>query len=180
MPLTEENIKAELSYAYVHAIASRSGFSCGVGGRHDDNAGIDAKISEYGRLAPDSVLTDFCLHVQLKATSRPCRSPRGRPDRISFDLELAHYEKLRKTSTESQMILVVLFLPPSSHRWLNHSESSVIARRCAYWVSLRGAPASGNNGSQVVYIPRANVFSAEALTQLMVQLSREDRVAYGY
>lgn len=67
--LTQQNIEAELSYAYLHAIATRGGFACEYAHRHLDDAGVDAIVREDGRrLAPDSVWTSFELHVQLKAT----------------------------------------------------------------------------------------------------------------
>jgi hypothetical protein len=42
-PLSSQNIEAELSYAYIHAIAAQCGMACAIGSRHEDNAGIDAK-----------------------------------------------------------------------------------------------------------------------------------------
>ena len=69
MLLSENNIKAELSYAYVHAVASRSGCEAVVSGRHRDSAGVDAVISAKDRFTSDSVFTDFSIDVQLKATS---------------------------------------------------------------------------------------------------------------
>lgn len=69
MLLTENNIKAELSYAYLHAVASRAECEAVVSGRHRDSAGVDAVISAKERFAPDSIYTDFSIDVQLKATS---------------------------------------------------------------------------------------------------------------
>lgn len=43
--LSEQNIEAELSYAYLHAVASRAGFSCEYRNRHLDGAGVDATIT---------------------------------------------------------------------------------------------------------------------------------------
>jgi hypothetical protein len=40
--LFAQNIESELSYAYLHAIASRGGIICEVAGRHSDEAGVDA------------------------------------------------------------------------------------------------------------------------------------------
>ena len=40
MPLTENDVKAELSYAYLHAVAARAGFGCEVANRHSDNVGV--------------------------------------------------------------------------------------------------------------------------------------------
>ena len=80
--LTELNVEAELSYAYLHAVASRGGFSCSYTNRHLDDVGVDAQIDEDGRLlAPDSILTTFGLHVQLKATRVP---PVEQNERFSY------------------------------------------------------------------------------------------------
>ena len=39
MLLSEKEIESELSYAYLHAVASRAGFACEYAGRHSDRAG---------------------------------------------------------------------------------------------------------------------------------------------
>ncbi len=93
MLLTENNIKAELSYAYLHAVASRAGCEAVVAGRHSDGAGVDATIRARERFAPDSIFTDFTIDVQLKATSEePLQDELGR---YPFSLRLDHYDKLR-------------------------------------------------------------------------------------
>ncbi|GEM_PF-7028040 len=62
--LTQQNIEAELSYAYLHAVASHGGFACEYAHRHLDDAGVDAVIREDGRkLAADSVLSSLVLSV---------------------------------------------------------------------------------------------------------------------
>ena len=68
--LSLQNVEAELSYAYIHAVAAAARMGCDVADRHLDNAGVDATISARGQFAPDSVLTDISLHVQLKATTK--------------------------------------------------------------------------------------------------------------
>lgn len=161
MLLTENNIKAELSYAYLHAVASRAGLGCEVAGRHTDGDGVDAIVRARERFSGQSVLTRFTVEIQLKATStEPAIDAR---DRYPFSLAIDHYDKLRDVEAGAQQILVVLFLPGDPTRWLAHSPEGLIARRCAYWVSLRGAPESGNTTSQTVYVPRSNVFSVEGL-----------------
>jgi hypothetical protein len=174
--LTDQNIEAELSYAYLHAVATRGGFSCEYRNRHLDGAGVDATVSEDGRkLASDSVLTAFALDVQLKTTYQELPE---QDRRLSFVLSVPHYDKLRLTDVLAPRILVVLRLPRDPAEWLTISEDALIARRCAYWVSLRGAPASGNERNQTVYLPRDNVLSPQALTDLMTHLSRRGVLNY--
>ena len=47
-PLSSQNIESELSYAYLHAVASHAGASCSVGSRHEDNTGVDARLVGWG------------------------------------------------------------------------------------------------------------------------------------
>ena len=82
-----------------------------------------------------------------------------------------NYDKLRDIENGTQQILVVLFLPNDANMWLAHSSEGLIARRCAYWVSLRGASPRGNESSQTVYIPQANVFSVDGLRSVFMRRS---------
>jgi hypothetical protein len=75
-------------------------------------------------------------------------------------------------------VLVVLFLPEDPLQWLLHSEDGLIARRCAYWVSLFTAPASTNEKYQTVYLPRSQVLSVAGLTALMTRISRKEVLGY--
>jgi hypothetical protein len=174
--LSEQNIEAELSYAYLYAVASRAGFACQWSTRHLDDAGVDAQIHEDGRmLASDSFHTSFSLYVQLKATRV---APIEQNQRFSFTLPLRQYNRLRETRLAIPRILVVLYLPNNPADWLHHSEDALIAKRCAYWVSLRSAPASANSGYQTIHIPRAQSLSITSLTEIMTQCSRGEEINY--
>ena len=176
MLLTENNIKAELSYAYLHAVAARAGCEAVVAGRHSDSDGVDAVITAKERFAPDSLLTNFSIAVQLKATSvEPVIDERNR---ISYSLRLDHYDKLRDMERQAALILVVLFLPPDPEHWLVHSADGLIARRCAYWVGLRGAPESSNKATQTVYLPAENLFSVAGLRSVLTRVSRGQSINY--
>ncbi len=118
MLLSENNIKSELSYAYLHAVAARAGMSCDVAGRHADGDGVDAVLRVKERLAEDSTLLSFAVDVQLKATSQ---SPVLQDGRYSHRLTVPHYDKLRIKEVNPPRILFVLFMPPDSGHWLVHS-----------------------------------------------------------
>ena len=106
--LSEQNIEAELSYAYLHAVATRGGFSCSYTNRHLDDVGVDAQVNEDGRfLAPDAVHSSFALHVQLKATRV---APVERASKFSFSLPLRQYNRLRESRLASARILIVLIV----------------------------------------------------------------------
>jgi hypothetical protein len=168
-------MEAELSYAYLHAVASRAGFACDIAGRQSDRAGIDARIHVKERLAPMALFTDFAIEIQLKATSR---NPAVRKEHYSYWLKSDHYEKLRNPGVWSLRLLVVLFLPEDQSQWLIHDEQGMVSRRCAYWVSLKGAPPSENETGQTVYIPIANTFSHDGLRALATRFACQEAFAY--
>jgi len=175
MTISENDIRAELSYAYLHAVASHGGFSCQQMCRTADGLCIDAEVLGRETFATDSKIDDITLQIQLKATSQPCVLKNGK---YSFPLELAHYNKLRTTRTLHTKLLVVLFLPEKQSEWLSHSEDYLLTRRCAYWVSLRGATKSQNRTSETVYVPKAQVFSSDSLREIMTRVSRREEVLY--
>lgn len=175
MLLSENNIKAELSYAYLHAIASRAGLGCHIGSRHDDNIGVDAMLRAKERFGPDSTKTQFTVDVQLKATSS---EPNDLGERYSYSLPLKNYDELRSVECQAPQILVVLFLPSDKSEWVNHSAERLICQRCAYWLSLRSAPESNNETAQTVYLPKDNVLSVDKLRDLMARFSRMEAINY--
>ncbi len=173
MPLNNNDIEAELSYAYLHAVSAHAGFACEIGGRHSDNAGVDARIHARGDFGGPR--TDITLNIQLKAT---CQIPTETNDKFSYSLTRKHYDKLRSIGTECQQLLVVLFLPENAKDWLAHSTTELALRRCAYWISLRGAPASMNDTSQVIYLPKVNLLTVSELKRLIVLRSQEEYIPY--
>ncbi|NLZ59725.1 MAG: DUF4365 domain-containing protein [Lentisphaerae bacterium] len=68
MPIQKQDIESELSYAYLYAVAAKAGFACQVSDRLSDNHGIDATVRVFEKMSQDSVLTDFSMDLQLKAT----------------------------------------------------------------------------------------------------------------
>lgn len=174
--LIANDIKSELSYAYLHAVAARAGFGCKTGNRHDDNAAIDAVVSVFTRLAPGSFLTDFAIDFQLKATARPLAL---RPDNtIAYAMPRNQYDRLRNLETGSHKLLAVLELPEAEEEWLDVGAEELVCRRCMRWVSLRGAPDAKAQTSVTVYIPDENRLTVEALTGLARRISRREWIEY--
>jgi hypothetical protein len=169
--LSENDVKEELSYAYVHAIASRAEFSCESIAKDRDS--IDLHICARGRLHPESSLISPQLAVQLKATALD-PLPDGAFD---FRLKRKNYDDLRQRSMVPR-ILVVFVMPADPAAWVNLSEEALLLRRCAYWCSLRGAPDSENERYQMVSISRRNAFTGEALRALMVKASRQEEITH--
>lgn len=175
-PLTSQNIESELSYAYIHAIASAAGMACENCGRHEDNAGADARIVAWAPFPNGGYREEVELKIQLKAT---IKNPAVIGDCFSYAFRgIKRYDDLRAETSVVPRILVVLFLPEDSGEWIGHSEESLLLRKCAYWVSLRGAAASTNNTAQTIYIPKAQRFDVDGLRLLVASLSRDEIPSY--
>lgn len=167
---------AELSYAYLHTVAARAGFGCQSAGRIDDAAGVDAHVRVKEKLAEDSSLWNFSFEVQLKATKQNLTENGGR---FSYFFQgIDRYRRLREPGSPLPKILVVLLLPQDPEQWLSLGEDALVSRRCAYWVSLCGAPDSDNSSGTTIAIPRSQVLTVEALRQLALQMSRQQELRY--
>ena len=168
--LTSQHIESELSYAYLHAVASQAGVACEVAGRHEDNAGVDARLVGWGPFKNGGYRNEVDIKVQLKATVKP---PAMIDDAYAYSLAgISRYDDLRSETVSTPRILIVLFLPTSSSEWITHTEDALSLHKCAYWVSLRKAPASANKHAHTVYLPKSQRFDAAGLTALMSSISR--------
>lgn len=167
--LSPPNIESELSYAYLHAVASHAGMACSVGSRHEDNNGIDATLTAWGPFSGGGYLTEVTIKVQLKAT---IAVPVDDGTNLSYFLHgVNRYDDLRTETVSNARILVVLFLPADAQEWLNHSPDQLVLRRCAYWQSLRCAPTTANGSGVTVRLPKDQMFNPQALKDLATQLS---------
>jgi len=163
--LSENKIKEEINVAYVLAIAAVRGFATEV--TRVDYDSVDATINANGYLVEDSHLYSPEIKVQLKATS----SPTIIDNSIHFALPTKNYNDLRAV-TAVPRLLVVLCLPENREEWLAHSAEQLVVKQCAYYVSLREMPDTTNSRSVTVHIPMTNVFSPDAVFDLMLRTSR--------
>jgi Domain of unknown function (DUF4365) len=161
--LTGADVEEALSVAYIHAVAAGAGYT--VAKSNFDRTGVDVSVEAGEVMRPK-------LDLQLKATINL-----GVPqDGIyRYACPLRNYEELR-TTTQTPRLLVVLALPPARTDWLTVGADELVMRRCAYWVSLHGAPETENLTSVTVSLPAANRLDVEALQALMEQ-SRTGRIA---
>ncbi len=127
-------------------------------------------ILAKGKLAADAALHSPELSVQLKSSARDVRCEQSP---FPFDLPIKNYEDLTKRCLVPR-ILIVFFMPADQDEWLTHTEDELVLRRCAYWLSLRGGPATTNETEKRVHLPRENLVTQESLKQLLVRVSREE------
>lgn len=176
--MTENDRMAELSYSYLHAVASAAGFGCSQSGRIEDNQGIDATINVAEKMAPDSRLIDFSIQIQLKATQQELTET---DDHFGYFFnQTKRYDKLRKVGSMIPKLLVVLQLPVDRSLWLCVNKYMLVVKRSAYWVSLLGAPESQNKSGQTVYIPKQQILSVNGLRDIATRISREEELVYDH
>ena len=168
MATTEQDIEARLSYAYLHAVASHAGFVCRPATPDEDKEGIDAVVSAYGAFAV-TWRTQVTMNVQLKAT---VKTPTDDGTQLSYFVQgIRRYDKLREDHREPVRLLVVLFLPPLHADWLICTEAQLVLKRCAYWASVRNAPAADNDTGKTVRIPKEQILRPENLQALVQRLA---------
>ena len=173
--LSEIDIESELSYAYLHAVASKAGLECTVSGRHSDNRGVDAALKGW-ELPTGTYQTSATLDVQLKATVKP---PSENDGYLSYSLsEIHRYDALRQTGLQVPRVLVVLFLPADRDDWLSISADELVMKRAAYWVSLVGAAASSNQTAQTVYLPQGQLFTPDEAQSILTRVARRETLNY--
>lgn len=172
--LKENDRKAALSYAYLHAVAAAAGFSCKAADRALDNAGIDAQIDIREQLDPEAILVSFSLHVQLKSTSRTLPIVDGQ---LSLPVDVGQYDKLRDTKASIPILIVLLTLPEDSRQWVSVSAQELVARHCARWTSIRGAPESPNRRSATVRFDVDRVLTPTELRDIARRVALAESLA---
>jgi hypothetical protein len=110
------------------------------------------------------------LDIQLKSTTVATLAA----DEVVYDLDARAYKLLRRATRRAPFCLVLLVLTATQADWLDHNESRLELRGCAYWLSLRGFPAVPNAKSVRVRIPRQNQFAPAALTRIIEAIAKEE------
>ena len=168
--LSDNDVKEQLSYAYLHAIASRAYFGCDR--PTVDRDSVDATVSARESLTSDSLLRSPRLDFQLKATALPPLVGEA----FSFELKLKNYDDLRAEGRHIPLLLAVFIMPDDETQWLTFSEEALIMRRCAYWSNIRGYAPSGNTATQTVTVMRNNILTPQTLRALLVKVSRREEI----
>ena len=172
--LTDNQIKEDLSFAYVCAIAAQAGFAAEF--KRRDMDGIDLRIESAGRLDAKSILLSPALDIQLKATAEQRLSHDG--EHFVFDLRKRNFDLLRGQYATPR-ILVVLFLRrivEAEGRYIHQTEASLSIPKCAYYVHLNQLSDLDNHESVTVYIPKSNIFSPDYLTEILTAISKQEKL----
>jgi hypothetical protein len=154
--------KEQFSRAYVQAVAACAGFAWSVPSVDDDSIDFCLHQTGGGGTARSPRLE---LQLKCKAADTPAEPT------FPHSLKLKNYNDLRDTVFVPR-ILVVVLVPDNVADWLVHTEAQLAVRRCGYWLSLRGLPASNNDTGQTVTMQKTQQFSVEALQQIMNRIGQ--------
>ena len=157
--LTDNDRKAELSFAYLAALAAKAGYTCQRGPQPDVDS-IDATFR-----SGDLMRTGF--DVQLKATSTPDQ----RKDGLHFRLSKKNYNDL-SAARMVPLILLVLERPSDEAEWVECSVEHLTMRRCSWWASLSGSEPT-DAGSKTIVITTAQRLGPCGIAPLIPWLKGE-------
>jgi hypothetical protein len=167
----DSNSRKELfSYAYVKAVAAVAGYSVQEKTRAMDYAGQDLTIELPGELA-GTLFPRF--DAQVKCTSSPDVI---KENSINFPLPVNNYDKLRNSDVLVPHILIVVLVPEEFRDWMSVSEEQIVLKKCGYWVSLKGMPATQNRNTVTVALPRTNLLTPDNLTQIMEKIAKGEEL----
>jgi hypothetical protein len=159
------NLRQEaLSRAYARAVAAQAGVAvC----EPECDFGIDMTLRSL--VVRDGRRRDVGPHIdlQLKSTTRANLVD----THLNYDLPVLNYDDLREADPPTSRLLVVLLLPDDESQWLSQSPEELTLRHCAYWMSLVGLPPTASRSTVRVSIPLANIFSPEAVRDMMQQMT---------
>ncbi|MCU0499642.1 MAG: DUF4365 domain-containing protein [Anaerolineae bacterium] len=161
MPMDLNQQKEQFSNAYFCAVVAAAGYSFYK--PNVDDGSIDWGIKGYRE--PDLNYIPQ-LELQLKCTAN--EEYLSKP-KISFDLGRKNYNDLANDTSLIPRILIVVIVPDNLAKWSEHTESHLILRYCAYWLSLKGQ-ASIEGAKKRVYLDRTNVFSVKTLKEIMTYI----------
>ena len=162
--MTPEQQKEEISKAYVHAVAAACGYT--IAAWSQDHGCVDTTVGAASTVGSGH-LTRPKVDIQLKASMQGALE---HDEFVSCKLDIAHYNSLRAPAATPH-ILVVLLLPEEFGQAVEHTVQQLMIRRCAYWVKMTGMPdATGDR--KTVRIPTANVFSPDALRDILTKVSQ--------
>ena len=100
------------------------------------------------------------IRVQVKTTESPSWTATG----LSFDLDVATYNKLRTGSTPGYLVTIVLHCTLAAVT--RHFGRGTVVRATGYWLSLAGRAETTNTSTITLSLPRANMLTSEQLIGL--------------
>jgi hypothetical protein len=169
--LTDDDIREQLSIAFIHTVASRAGYAWEP--TRIDKDGIDGRVRARDFIDPRATVRSPSIGFQLKATT----TITGSPDPIPYPLKQGNYNHLRGDKFAEPRYLALLVLPEDPAEWVKLDADALVLRRCMHWKSLVSAPETKNEVTTTVYIPRANILDMEGMQRLVVAAACQEIIS---
>jgi hypothetical protein len=152
----------------MHITHRQDFFSRGVVQAVAAAAGVGADIPPYDQNSKDihfeAADTETEGGAQLDAQLKCTTTVDPTLSEFSYDLDAVNYKSLRLPTVYVPRILIVVVVPSDPAEWLlAASPETITLKRCAYWVSLHGAPETTNTSTVAVKIPTSQVFDVAGL-----------------
>lgn len=163
---TLNDVKERLSVGVVTLIAARAG--CEVNEYRVDRTSRDLTISPIaGR--------PVSIDVQLKSTVNLIYDGAH----VKYDLDIKNYNDLRRMDVGVARILIVVDLHEDAVRWVRATNKHLLFDKCAYWLSLYGAPATNNKSTIRVEMPRTQVLTPSELESIIERRYQNIQAQHG-
>lgn len=140
--------KEQFSTAFIHAIATRAGYT--IGYWKVDKDGVDVTLRHGGLM----------VDMQLKCTYSPTYLKDGT---ISFQLDTQTYDKLRDKDRSAPGYLGLMIAPEDVDDWLAHDPKQVLMACHGYWARIQDLPEAATGDTKAIHIDPANILDAEAM-----------------
>jgi|SRR5581483_2084060 len=165
--LTISHCKESLSRAYVTAVVGRARHSLLWNREYD--YGVDGSVRILEKRG--NRIRELGLGFDFQSKTTTDWSIDGAD--VVYDLESNAYNDLveRAGSGAFPFLLILLCLPKDDSTWLDVSVDKLIIQKCAHWCQLDGA-LTRNVNSKRVRIPLANVFTPQALGNILSEIKQ--------
>lgn len=143
--------KEQLSLAFLHAVATRAGYT--IGSWNVDKDGVDLTLRCQGLL----------VDLQVKCTSSPTVLASGD---FSFQLDTPTYNKLRDRTRSGPGYLALVIAPADPVHWIVHNPEDILLACHGYWARIQDRQAQASGESIAIDIPKTHVLNDMALAQM--------------
>ena len=165
MPMPTNSKKENLGQAYVRAVVASVGFNIA---QDEHDFGIDGTIRDIANRNGRYYTTGFSIDYQLKSSW----DVTFEENELVYDLESKNYNDLVSWEGPLPAILILFVLPRDENEWVEFSTEGTTIRKCAWWCSLTGQPTTDNENTKRIRIPIDQVFSPDALRDMMEKVRR--------
>ncbi len=161
MSRPKEHIQADLSVAYVTAMAVNAGYSI-----HDFSGkeyGIDMIIDKV-TLFPNGKYDSTGVQIQLQLKSSI--NVLEKDDKIIYDIDSNAYNKFVNWVSPTPYLLILFHLPKEIDNWVDINYDRLLLRKCCYWYEITDKSILKKDSQKRIKIPKSNIFNENALNQI--------------